>query len=131
MCVCSELQRDAYCCSGGWHGYCAGMCAVNLSWCQLWEGSSSQCLTDQLLGNPPAPATITVELTSLLCTASCNRCCREWHLLKGCYPRKTNAVHIDGPSYAGDAVLFWVFLGLVEDLGRRALLPVHFLHCLL
>lgn len=77
MRLCSELQRDACCYSGGWHGYCADMCAVNLSWCQLWEGSSSQCCTDQLLGNPLAPAAITVESTSLLYAASCNQCCRE------------------------------------------------------
>lgn len=51
MHVCSELQRDACCYSGGWHGYCAGMSAGNLSWCQLWGDSSSQCRTDQLLGN--------------------------------------------------------------------------------
>lgn len=31
-------------------------------------------------------------------------------------PRKRHAVH--GPSYAGDAVLLWGFLGLAEDLGR-------------
>lgn len=37
MNICSELQRDACCYSSGWCGYCAGMCAVNLSWCQLWE----------------------------------------------------------------------------------------------
>lgn len=35
-------------------------------------------------------------------------------------PRRRNAVHTDGPSYAGDAVLLWGFLGLAEDLGRGA-----------
>lgn len=51
MRVCSELPRDACCYSGGWHGYCAGMCAANLSWCQLWGDFSSQCRAAQLLGN--------------------------------------------------------------------------------
>lgn len=50
---------------------------------------------------------------------------------KGYVPRKRSAVHIDGPSYSGDARLLWVFLGLVEDLGRGALLPVQFHLCLL
>ena len=51
--------------------------------------------------------------------------------LKEYIPRRRNAVRIDGPSYAGDAMLLWVFLGLVEDLGRGAPLPVQFHHCLL
>lgn len=33
-------------------------------------------------------------------------------------PGKRNAVHTDGPSYAGDAVLLWGFLGLAQDVGR-------------
>lgn len=78
MHICSELQRDACCYSGGWHGYCAGMYAVNLSWCQLWEDSCSQCRAEQLLGDLRAPAAITVESTCLLCAASCYQCCRKW-----------------------------------------------------
>jgi len=56
MFVCSVLQRDACCCSGGWHGDCAGICAVTLgsvasaAWTSCWE---TLLLLPQLRWNQP------------------------------------------------------------------------------
>lgn len=118
MNICSELQRDACCYSSGWCGYCAGMCAVNLSWCQLCEApvasAAQTSCWETLLLLPQLQWRQLVCFVLLPVTRAAGNSSKIGVLksfLKGTVPRKRNAV--GGPSCAG-------FLGAGRRLGEES-----------
>lgn len=125
MNICSELQRDACCYSSGWCGCCAGLCAVNLSWGELWEApvasAAQTSCWETLLLLPQLQWSQLVSFMLLPATRAAGNSSKIGVLksfLKGYVPSKRNAV--GGPSCAG---FLGAGRGLREESPPASLIP--------